>query len=83
MTILEEAISLTREPQSLTLAILLNQGRSSYAVEARNESAEITRQIVESGVDVILGGESDYLPEGVEDASVARTDGLNLIERAR
>jgi len=57
MTILEEAISLTREPQSLTLAIVEPGRVPSYAVEARNESAEITRQIVESGVDVPGGRE--------------------------
>lgn len=88
MTILEEAISANKGTAIVNSGDIAEPGTGAFlaAVEARNESAEITRQIVESGVDVILGGgESDYLPEGVEGrfGEGTRTDGLNLIERAQ
>ena len=54
---------------------------------ARNATDEITRQIVESGTDIILaGGEILLLPEGMEgkfSVPGVRKDGLNLIERAQ
>lgn len=63
-------------------------GTACYAadVELRWHHAEIARQLVESGVDVILGGgERYFLPRGVEGrhGAGAREDGVNLIDRAR
>jgi glycerophosphoryl diester phosphodiesterase len=86
-TILEEAIAAGKGTAVINSGDIAEPGTGAFlaAVEARDESAEITRQIVESGVDVILGGgESDYLPEGVTGryGEGTRTDGLNLIERA-
>lgn len=57
------------------------------SVPSRDESAEIARQVVESGADVILsGGEEWLLPMGKKGRHVAggrREDGLDLIEQAR
>jgi len=56
-------------------------------VKFRNEEAEITKQLVESGVDVILsGGEEWLLPKeksGRHAKKGKRVDGLDLIETAR
>jgi alkaline phosphatase len=55
------------------------------SVEKRQDSAEIAKQVVESGVDVILGGGEEWLlPEGVEGrfGKGKRGDGLNLVEKA-
>ncbi len=55
------------------------------SVHGRQESAEIAKQVVESGVDVILGGGEEWLlPEGVEGrfGKGKRGDGLNLVEKA-
>lgn len=55
--------------------------------DSRYVYAEITKQIVESGVDVILsGGEEWFLPEGVSGVhtkSGKRKDNINLVESAR
>lgn len=56
------------------------------SVESRSDSEEIARQVIESGVQVIMaGGEKYLLPEGVtgRHGPGARTDGVNLIDRAR
>lgn len=53
--------------------------------ESRKDGANIAKQIVLSGADVIMGGgEKWLLPEGVEGrhGKGARTDGLNLVEEA-
>ncbi len=55
-------------------------------VRSRRDHAEISRQIINSGVDVILGGgEKWFLPEGVKGrhGDGVRKDGLNLIEQAK
>ena len=57
--------------------------------KTRREFTEITKQIVNSGVDVILGGgEVFYLPKGTAGRYASseesqREDGLNLIEEAK
>jgi alkaline phosphatase len=54
--------------------------------EKRAEYENITKQIVQSGTDVILsGGEEWFLPEGIEGrfSTGKRTDGLNLIDWAK
>ncbi|MCS6921922.1 MAG: alkaline phosphatase, partial [Elioraea sp.] len=56
------------------------------STERRNSLEEITRLVVESGVDVHLaGGERWYLPEGVQGrfGPGARKDGRNLVEELR
>lgn len=50
----------------------------SHAV-SRNDSENITKQMVYSGVDVLFGGGAALMkPEGTEDG--ARTDGVNLVK---
>lgn len=57
------------------------------SVAKRDDYEEITRQLVESGADVILGGgEEWFLPQGTAGRhakSGARTDGTNLITLAK
>jgi alkaline phosphatase len=57
------------------------------SVASREDSAAIVDQLVESGVDVILGGgEESFLPKGKSGRHVAaglREDGLDLVEKAR
>lgn len=55
-------------------------------VKSREDHAEIARQLVASGADVMLGGgERYFLPEGVagRHGSGTRKDGRNLVEEAR
>ncbi|MCL0061037.1 alkaline phosphatase [Dehalococcoidia bacterium] len=55
-------------------------------MKARSLREERAVQLIESGVDVLLGGDEAYLlPEGVtgRHGEGRRTDGLNLIERAK
>lgn len=56
------------------------------SVEKRSSEAEIVRQILSSGADVIFGGgEVLFLPVGVvghHGSEGVRTDGLNLVEHA-
>ena len=57
------------------------------SVPNRKDYAEITKQLVESGVDVILGGgEEWFLPKGKAGRHAKeglREDGLDLVEKAR
>lgn len=57
------------------------------SVAKRSESEEITRQVVESGIDIILcGGEEWLLPEGEpgeHGGKGKRSDGRNLINEAK
>jgi alkaline phosphatase len=68
---------------------LAEPGTGVFAASAPARSAvdQITRQIIESGTDIILGGgEILLLPEGVEGKFLIpgiRKDGMNLIDRAR
>jgi len=55
-------------------------------VESRKDYAEIAKQVLDSNVDVILGGgEKWFLPKGVQGrhGKGTREDGLNLIEQAK
>jgi alkaline phosphatase len=87
--------SILREAQEAGLATaLVNSGHLAepgtgvFAASAPSRSAtdQITRQIIESGTDIILsGGEILLLPEGVEGRFLLpgiRKDSLNLIDRA-
>ncbi len=68
---------------------IIEPGTACFLASAakRDDYADITRQIVESGADVILsGGEEWFLPEGKAGRHAAtgkRTDGLDLIAAAR
>lgn len=57
------------------------------SVPSRGDSADIVRQIMESGAQVIMAGGEDWLlPTGVRGRHAAegkRTDGRNLVEEAR
>ncbi len=57
------------------------------SVPFRDEEAEIAKQLIESGVDVILGGGEEWLlpkeKSGRHVASGKRVDGLDLLETAR
>jgi alkaline phosphatase len=57
------------------------------STESRRNSEEITKQVIESGADVIFcGGEEWMLPKGVKGVHAfegRRTDGVNLIEKAQ
>ncbi len=68
---------------------LAEPGTGVFAASApgRDATDQITRQIIESGTDIILGGgEMLLLPEGVEGKFLIpgiRRDSVNLIDRAR
>lgn len=57
------------------------------STESRKNNEEITKQVIESGADVIFcGGEEWMLPKGVKGVHTEegrRTDGINLIEEAQ
>jgi alkaline phosphatase len=57
------------------------------SVPFRDEEAEISKQVIESGVDVILGGGEEWLlpreKSGRHAAKGRREDGLDLVETAR
>jgi len=87
-TILEEAIAAGRPTAVINSGFIAEPGTGVFLADAesRGDRQGITAQIVESGVNVIMGaGEIDYLPEGTvgffgEEGT--RTDGRNLIEEA-
>ncbi|MBD2152907.1 alkaline phosphatase [Leptolyngbya sp. FACHB-16] len=88
MTIMEEAIAAGKATAVINSGFIAEPGTGVFLadVENRGETEAITAEIIESGVDIILGGgETDYLPEGTigffgEEGT--RTDGRNLIEEA-
>ncbi|NJO53408.1 MAG: hypothetical protein HC840_32870 [Leptolyngbyaceae cyanobacterium RM2_2_4] len=88
LTIMEEAIAAGKATAVINSGFIAEPGTGVFLadVESRSETEAITAEIVESGVDIILGGgETDYLPEGTvgffgEEGT--RTDGRNLIEEA-
>lgn len=90
-TIMEEAIAAGKGTALINSGMIHEPGTAAFVAKAsgRRLFPEITKQVVESGVDIILGGgEKWYLPKGVkgfhtspEDAQ--RTDGVNVIELAK
>src|SRR5690606_23271941 len=68
---------------------IIEPGTAAFlsSVARRQDHAEITRQVVESGADVILsGGEEWFLPEGQAGrhaSSGKRTDGRDLVAWAK
>jgi len=87
-TIMQEAIAAGKPTAVIQSGFIAEPGTGVFLADAesRSDREGITAQIVESGVDVILGaGEVDYLPEGVTGffgEEGTRTDGRNLITEA-
>jgi len=90
-TIVQAAIAQGYGTALINSGIISEPGTGAFIAKVKNrrEHAEITRQIVESGVDMILGGgEVWYLPKGTagryaKASQSQREDGVNLIELAR
>ncbi|MUG94859.1 alkaline phosphatase [Scytonema sp. UIC 10036] len=90
-TIMEEAIAAGKATAIVNSGIIPEPGTGAFLAKSasRRNFDEITKQIVESGADVILGGgEAWYLPKGTAGRHITaeqaqRTDGLNLIELAK
>jgi len=88
MTIMEEAIAAGKSAAVINSGFIAEPGSGAFLAEVGNRSdvTGITAQIVESGVDVILGGgEIHYLPVGTVGRfgrEGVRTDGRNLIAEA-
>ncbi len=85
MSIMEEALEAGMKTALINSGSIIEPGTGCFVAssEARGNYEEITKQIVESGVDIILsGGEEWLLPKGVQGTHCEglRTDGLNLIE---
>lgn len=87
-TIMEEAIAAGKPTAVIQSGFIAEPGTGVFLADAisRGDREGITAQIVESGVDVILGaGEVDYLPVGTVGffgVEGTRTDGRNLITEA-
>ncbi|MEO0932723.1 MAG: alkaline phosphatase, partial [Cyanobacteria bacterium J06641_2] len=90
-TIMEEAVAAGKATAIINSGIIPEPGTGAFVAKTRTrrEFTEITKQIVESGVDVILGGgEIYYLPEGTAGRYAKadeskRKDNVNLIELAK
>ena len=89
MSILEEAHEAGLATALVNSGHIAEPGTGVFvaSVPSRAETDEITRQIIESGTDIILcGGEILLLPEGETGMFMVpgiRKDGRNLIDRAR
>ncbi|MEL6438533.1 MAG: alkaline phosphatase [Cyanobacteria bacterium J06621_8] len=87
-TILEEAIAADKPTAVINSGFIAEPGTGVFLADVDNRSnvTEITAEIVESGVDVIMGGgEIHYLPVGTVGhfgEEGIREDGRNLIEEA-
>lgn len=88
-SIMHEAIEAGIRTGLVNSGSLVEPGTACFvtSVKKRQDSSEIMEQLVESGVDVILGGgEEWFLPKGKAGRHVPegqRTDNLDLIEKAR
>jgi alkaline phosphatase len=88
-TIMQAAVRAGLATALINTGSITEPGTGAFVarVARRGYHAEIARQVVESGVEIILGaGEVWYLPRGVRGrhgAEGRREDGLNLIERAK
>ena len=90
-TIMQEAVEAGKATAIINSGIIPEPGTGAFVAKTktRREFAEITKQIVESGVDIILGGgEIYYLPKGTAGKYAKadesqREDGVNLIEEAK
>ncbi|WP_017745064.1 alkaline phosphatase [Scytonema hofmannii] len=90
-TIMQEAIAAGKATAIINSGIIPEPGTGAFLAKSasRGNFDEITKQIVESGADVILGGgEAWYLPKGTAGRyttaqQAQRADKLNLIELAK
>ena len=90
-TIMEEAVAAKKGTAIINSGIIPEPGTGAFVAKtkSRREFNNITKQIVESGVDIILGGgEVFYLPKGTAGRHAKaeesqREDGINLIEVAK
>lgn len=87
-TIMEEAVRAGLGTALVQTGSVIEPGTAAFvaAVPRRGDYAEITRQVVESGVQVLLGGgEEWFLPQGTQGrfGPGGRTDGVDLVARAR
>ncbi|MEN4007352.1 MAG: alkaline phosphatase [Methanobacterium sp.] len=87
MSIMEEAVRAGFATALIQTGGITEAGTAVFvaSVEERGDHTEIARQVIESGVDVILsGGERWLLPMNVtgRHGNGTRTDDLNLITRA-
>ncbi|MDJ0844635.1 MAG: alkaline phosphatase [Crocosphaera sp.] len=88
MTIMEEAIEAGKATAVINSGFIAEPGTGVFLadVESRRDVQQITLEIVESGVDVIMGGgETHYLPVGTVGRfgeEGIREDGRNLIQEA-
>jgi alkaline phosphatase len=85
---MEEAIRAGFATALVQSGSIIEPGTAAFvaSVKERKMYEEIAKQVIESGVDVILsGGEQWLLPEGVtgHHGRGKRKDGVNLIERAK
>jgi glycerophosphoryl diester phosphodiesterase len=87
-SILEEAIAANKPTAVINSGFIAEPGTGAFLADVANrqEVAEITKEIVESEANVILGGgETHYLPVGTVGRfgeEGIRTDGRNLITEA-
>lgn len=87
MSIMEEAVQAGFATALIQSGSITEPGTAAFvsSVEKRSMRDEIAKQVIESGVDVILsGGESRLLPAGIvgRHGVGKRADDLNLIEMA-
>ncbi|MBF2065487.1 MAG: alkaline phosphatase [Calothrix sp. C42_A2020_038] len=90
-TIIQEAIAAGKSTAIINSGMIHEPGTAAFVakVPTRRNFAEITKQVVESNVDIILGGgEMWYLPQGTAGRHTTaeqsqRVDGVNLIEVAK
>jgi alkaline phosphatase len=88
MSIMHEALAKGIKTGLINSGSIIEPGTGAFVtkVGSRKNYEEITKQIMESGVDVILsGGEEWFLPKGVKGrhTSGKREDGLDLISYAK
>lgn len=88
-TIMEDAVECGLGTALVQTGSLIEPGSAAFVADAVNRYAdveEIALEVVESGVDVLLGaGEELLLPKGVKGrfGEGVRSDGRNLVEEAR
>jgi alkaline phosphatase len=88
MSIMEEAVAAGFATALVQTGSLTEPGTAAFvaSVTERGNHQEIAKQVIESGVDILFGGGEQWLlPAAVNGVhgQGARTDGLNLIQRAR
>lgn len=88
-TIMEEAVACGLGTALVQTGSVIEPGTAVFVADAENryeDAEEIALEVIESGVDILLGaGEEWLLPEGVQGrfGPGRRSDGRNLIDAAR